>query len=108
MRPWTVRWMPLTEKERQRGNRRNGNMQKQVQTPLGDVTVSNPRDRNSSFDPQFIKKRETILAEGVANHIISLYALGTAHVRSVIGWKRIWATCRPIQLVPSQTVYSRR
>lgn len=33
---------------------------KQVQTPLGEVTVSTPRDRNSSFDPQFIKKRETI------------------------------------------------
>ena len=46
--------------ERQMGNRRNGKMQKQVQTPLGEVTVSTPRDRNSSFDPQFIKKRETI------------------------------------------------
>ena len=57
----------LTEEERQMGNRRNGKMQKQVQTPLGEVTVSTPRDRNSSFDPQFIKKRETILAEGVAN-----------------------------------------
>ena len=54
----------LTEEERQMGNRRNGKMQKQVQTPLGEVTVSTPRDRNSSFDPQFIKKRETILAEG--------------------------------------------
>ena len=50
----------LTEEERQMGNRRNGKMQKQVQTPLGEVTVSTPRDRNSSFDPQFIKKRETI------------------------------------------------
>lgn len=44
----------LTE-ERQMGNRRNGKMQKQVQTALGEVTVSTPRDRNSSFDPQFIK-----------------------------------------------------
>ena len=44
----------LTEEERQMGNRRNGKMQKQVQTPLGEVTVSTPRDRNSSFDPQFI------------------------------------------------------
>ena len=59
----------LTEEERQMGNRRNGKMQKQVQTPLGEVTVSTPRDRNSSFDPQFIKKRETILAEGVADRI---------------------------------------
>lgn len=66
----------LTEEERQTGNRRNGKMQKQVQTPLGEVTASTPRDRNSSFDPQFIKKRETILAEGVADRIIGLYALG--------------------------------
>ena len=29
----------LTEEERQMGNRRNGKMQKQVQTPLGEVTV---------------------------------------------------------------------
>ena len=35
----------LTEEERQMGNRRNGKMQKQVQTPLGEVTVSTPRDR---------------------------------------------------------------
>ena len=33
---------PLTEEERQMGNRRNGKMQKQVQTALGEVTVSTP------------------------------------------------------------------
>ncbi len=68
----------LTEEERQMGNRRNGKMPKQVQTPLGEVTVSTPRDRNSSFNPQFIKKRETILAEGVADRIIGLYTLGNS------------------------------
>lgn len=75
----------LTEEERQMGNRRNGKMQKQVQTPLGEVTVSTPRDRNSSFDPQFIKKRETILAEGVADRIIGLYALGNS-TREISEW----------------------
>lgn len=50
-------------------------MSKQVQTPLGEVTVSTPRDRNSSFDPQFIKKRETVLAESVSDRTIGLYAL---------------------------------
>ena len=45
----------LTE-ERQLGNRRNSKMQKQVQTPLGEFTVSTPRDRNSSFEPQFYKE----------------------------------------------------
>jgi len=77
----------LTEEERQKGNRRNGKMQKQVQTPLGEVIVSTPRDRNSSFDPQFIKKRETILAEGVADRIIGLYALGNS-TREISEWRK--------------------
>lgn len=51
----------LIDAERQLGNRRSGKMQKQVQTPLGEVKVSSPCDRNSSFEPQFIEKRETIL-----------------------------------------------
>ena len=75
----------LSDEERETGNRRNGKMQKQVQTPLGEVTVSTPRDRNSTFDPQFIKKRETILAEGVADRIIGLYALGNS-TREISDW----------------------
>ena len=75
----------LTDTERQLGNRRNGKMQKQVQTPLGEVTVSTPRDRNSSFEPQFIKKCETILAEGVADRIIGLYAMGNS-TREISDW----------------------
>ena len=60
-------------------------MQKQVQTPLGEVTVSTPRDRNSSFEPQFMKKCEPILAEGVADRIIGLYALGNS-TREISDW----------------------
>ena len=75
----------LDETERESGNRRNGKMHKQVQTPLGEVTVSTPRDRHSSFDPQFIKKRETILAENVADRIISLYAFGNS-TRQISDW----------------------
>lgn len=75
----------LTEESRQAGNRRNGKMQKQVQTPVGEVTVSTPRDRESSFAPQFIKKRETMLAEGMAEKIISMYALGTS-TRAISDW----------------------
>lgn len=75
----------LTSEERDLGNRGNGKMHKQVQTPLGEVTVSTPRDRTSSFDPQFIKKRETILAESVADRIIGLYALGNS-TRQISDW----------------------
>ena len=68
----------LSAEERNDGNRRNGKMRKQVQTPLGEVTVSTPRDRHSNFAPQFIKKRETVLAESVSDRIIGLYALGNS------------------------------
>ena len=51
----------LNDEKRLRGNRRNGKMQKQIQTSIGEVTVSTPRDRNSTFDPQFIKKRGTAI-----------------------------------------------
>ena len=51
----------LSEDERMSGNRRNGKMQKQVQTSMGEVTVSTPRDRNSSFDPQFIRSGRPFL-----------------------------------------------
>jgi transposase-like protein len=60
-------------------------MQKQVQTPMGEVTVSISRDRNFTFDPRFIKKRETILAEGVADRIIGLYAMGNS-TREISSW----------------------
>lgn len=75
----------LTIEERNNGNRRNGKMHKQVQTPLGEVTVSTPHDRSSSFDPQFIKKRETVLAESASDHIIGLYALGNS-TRKISDW----------------------
>jgi transposase-like protein len=75
----------LDEDERGLGNRRNGRMSKQVQTQMGEVTVHTPRDRHSSFEPEFIKKRETILAEGVADRIIGLYALGNS-TREISDW----------------------
>lgn len=75
----------LDEDERSLGNRRNGRMSKQVQTQMGEVTVRTPRDRNASFEPEFIRKRETILAEGVADRIIGLYALGNS-TREISNW----------------------
>ena len=68
----------LSEESRESGNRRNGKMSKTVQTQYGEVTVETPRDRNGSFDPQTVRKRETILAEGMADQIIGMYAFGTS------------------------------
>lgn len=49
-----------------------------MQTSMGEVTVSTSRDCNSTFEPQFIKKRETILAEGVSDRILGFYALSNS------------------------------
>jgi len=75
----------MNEEERMSGNRRNGYTPKQVQTQLGDVMVHTPRDRESRFEPEFIKKRERILADGVADRIIGLYALGNS-TREISDW----------------------
>lgn len=57
-------------------NRRNGKMSKEVQTEYGAVNVETPRDREGTFSPEIVKKRQTILAEGLSDKIISLYATG--------------------------------
>ncbi len=56
-------------------NSRNGYNKKKLNSKYGQVDLEIPRDRDSSFEPQLIKKRETIL-EGTLNLIISLYAKG--------------------------------
>ena len=55
----------LDEVERSSGNRRNGKTSKDVRTSSGTITVETPRDRSSSFEPELIRKRETILAESL-------------------------------------------
>lgn len=63
-------------KSQNKSNRRNGKMRKEVQTEYGPVEVETPRDREGSFTPETIQKRQTILAEGLSDKIISLYATG--------------------------------
>ena len=64
--------------EREYGNRRNGHMSKQVQTSMGEITITTPRDRDGTFDPQVVRKREKILADSLADRIIGLYAIGNS------------------------------
>jgi len=66
----------MDEQERQSGNRRNGKGSKQIKTGSGTLTIDTPRDRTASFEPELIKKRETILAESLEQKILSMYGLG--------------------------------
>lgn len=60
-------------------NRRNGKMDKQVKTAFGKVDISTPRDRNSTFDPQLLPKRQTSLGDALDHKIISLYGKGMSY-----------------------------
>lgn len=66
----------LNEAERSTGNRRNGKTSKDIRTSSGTISVETPRDRASSFEPELIRKRETILAESLESKILGMYGLG--------------------------------
>lgn len=65
--------------EESRPNRRNGSKPKHVKTAHGQLEVQMPRDREGSFEPQLIAKRQTTLGEGLDNRILSLYAKGMSY-----------------------------
>jgi putative transposase len=56
-------------------NVRNGAGRKMVKTELGAVEVRTPRDRDGSFEPKLVAKRQTRLA-GLDDRILGLYAGG--------------------------------
>lgn len=56
-------------------NTRNGRKPKTIQTRLGETTVQAPRDREGSFQPQIVPKRQTNVI-GIEDKILSLYTKG--------------------------------
>ena len=57
------------------GNSRNGTSAKTVTGEFGEIKVETPRDRNSSFEPQILKKHQTRF-DGFDDKILSMYARG--------------------------------
>lgn len=60
------------------GNSRNGTRAKTLVSEIGPVQVAVPRDRDASFEPQLVKKRQRRLS-GVDDLVISLSAKGLTH-----------------------------
>lgn len=76
---------------RNRGNSRNGTRSKTVLSDsCGEVEIDVPRDRDGTFEPQLVKKRQRRLGE-VDEVVLSLYARGlttgeiSAHFADVYG-----------------------
>jgi hypothetical protein len=59
-------------------NSRNGHRPKTVLTEAGPVDITVPRDRDSSFEPKIVAKRQRRLT-GVEDMVISLSAKGLTH-----------------------------
>ena len=60
-------------------NRRNGNLKKTMKTGTGPFELETPRDREGSFEPEIVKKRQTVLNESLDNKVLSLYAIGMSY-----------------------------
>lgn len=79
----------LQENKEDESNRRNGHGSKLLRTSEGSMELSTPRDRTGSFEPEIVKKRQTILADNLESKIIGLYGLGmslrdiAAHIKEM-------------------------
>ncbi|MCQ2555453.1 MAG: IS256 family transposase [Clostridia bacterium] len=56
-------------------NYRNGTKSKKVRSSYGEFEIDVPQDRNGSFEPQIVKKRQKDISE-IDQKIISMYARG--------------------------------
>jgi putative transposase len=59
------------------GNSRNGHTSKTLKAEHGELPVNVPRDRNSTFSPQIIRKNQTRF-EGFDDKILAMYARGAS------------------------------
>lgn len=69
----------LDEQERLKGNKRNGKGKKTIKSSTGSFEIETPQDRQSSFEPELVRKRQTILAESLEGKILGLYSLGMSY-----------------------------
>jgi putative transposase len=74
------------------GNARNGSTPKTLITEQGAVRIDSPRDRNGTFEPQIVRKRQRRF-EGFDEKILALYSRGLstrdieAHLAEIYGVK---------------------
>lgn len=72
------------------GNSRNGASGKTVRGDFGQIEIETPRDRNSSFEPKIVAKRQTSIGN-FNEAVISLYARGMTtreieqHIKEMYG-----------------------
>jgi len=69
----------LDSSQRSEGNKRNGKGKKTLKSSFGSFDIETPQDRHSNFEPDIVKKRQTILSDNLSDKIIGLYGLGMSY-----------------------------
>lgn len=64
-------------KNKQTSNSRNGHSMKTVQGSIGEMELQIPRDRDSEFEPQLVKKHQTDISS-IEDKVIFLYSQGAS------------------------------
>jgi len=89
-------------------NRRNGKGTKTMHSGHGKFELTTPRDRDSSFSPQAVTKRQTVLTDELDNKILGLFKLGMSYsdiagnVEEMYGYEASSATISAVtdKLIP--------
>ena len=69
----------LSEIKANTKNRRNGHSKKQMKSSMGSFELKTPRDREGSFTPESVPKRQTQLPGDLDEKILGLYGLGMSY-----------------------------
>lgn len=69
----------LKETKENAENRRNGYTRKNLKSSLGTFEIATPRDREGSFNPQTIEKRQRVLPGDLDDKILALYGRGMSY-----------------------------
>ena len=67
--------IPMIKDLKKNENRRNGYGSKTLKTSYGEVDIEVPRDRDASFEPTIIPKRQRDVSE-IENKVLAMYARG--------------------------------
>ena len=52
-----------------------------MKSSVGEFELDVPRDRNGTFEPQFVKKHQTHMSDQIEQKILALYALGNSYAQ---------------------------
>lgn len=69
----------LDDPETSAKNRRNGKSKKIVKHSAGSFELETPRDRDGTFEPEIVKKRQTVLNHALDEKILALFGLGMSY-----------------------------